>query len=62
MSKPETSNKLFCPHCSKEVPLSYSIGNPAFDFWLDPKEDIYTDEKELGLDTDKDNCMPRGAV
>lgn len=38
------NDKIICPHCKKEIPISKSVGGDAyktFEFLKDSKEDIY---------------------
>ena len=40
------NDKLICPHCGKEIPLSVSIGGNElkyFEFLNNPVEDIYNE-------------------
>ena len=40
------NDKIICPHCKKEIPISISVGGDAFkafEFLNKPEEDIYNE-------------------
>ena len=40
------NDKIICPHCKKEIPISTSVGGDAFkafEFLNNPVEDIYNE-------------------